>query len=121
MMIRLLVATTFVAALPLTCGNNDGPGQVNYRGTLTVINRTQADVTLMSGPLTLTVPSCAEGDANGALINWWNVTSPGRDMIRSGGGVYEHHSYLIVTNVVRQVPSRPVDLPACIGLLQGGG
>jgi hypothetical protein len=121
MVIRLLVAATLIAGLPLTCGNNDGPGQSGFRGTLTVINRTEAEVTLMSGPHTLTVPACGEGDAAGALINWWNVTSPGRDMIHSGGGVEEHHSYLIVTRVVRQVPSRPVDLPACIGLLQGGG
>src|SRR3954451_12300396 len=103
-----------IAAVPLTCGNNDGPGQANYRGTLTVINRTQAEVTLISQAVTLTVPPCAEASADGALINWWNVTSPGRDMIRSGGGVYEKHSYLIVTNVVRQVASRPADLPACV-------
>jgi hypothetical protein len=121
-MIQLILTFLMIAAVPLTCGDQfDGPGQANYRGTLTVINRTEAEVTLISQAITITVPPCAEATADGALINWWNVTSPGRDMFRSAGGHYEGHSYLIVTNVVRQVDARPPDLPACVGLLQPGG
>jgi hypothetical protein len=113
--IRLVLATAMITAVPLTCGNNDGPGQAGYRGTLTVINRTETEVTLMSQAITLTVPPCAEGTAEGALINWWNL-SFGRDSARSEGGHYEKHSYVIVAaRTVRQVDARPADLAACGG------
>src|SRR5437868_8962699 len=120
-MVRLVLATVLVAAVPYTCGDSfDAPGQGNYRATLTVINRTERVVTLFSQALTIEVPPCGEVDAENALINSWQVSSPGRDMIRSTGGHAETHSYLIVTGVVRQVSTRPDPLPACTGLLQPG-
>lgn len=120
-MIRLIVAVILIAAVPASCGDGfDAPGQGNYRATLTVFNRTEREVTLFSQDRTITVPPCAEVDAENFLINSWQVTSLGRDMIRSAGGHSEPHSYLIVTAVVRQVDSRPDALPVCTGLLQPG-
>ena len=118
-MTRLILAGLLIAALPAMCGDRfDAPGQGNYRATLTVFNRTEREVSLLSQDRTITVPPCAEVEEQNVLINSWQVTSPGRDMIRSTGGHSEAHSYVIVTGVVRQVDSRPDALPPCTGLLQ---
>jgi hypothetical protein len=53
-------------------------------------------------------------------INWWSLTSPGRDTFHSGGGDDGPASFLVVTDVVSQVDSRPDPIPACQGLLQSG-
>jgi len=120
-MIKLIVLVLLVAVVPASCGDNfDAPGQGNFRATLTVFNRTEREVTVLSQDRTIAIPPCAEVDAENFLINFWRVTSPGRDMIRSVGGHAEPHSFLIVTSVVRQVDSRPDALPACTGLLQPG-
>lgn len=118
-MIRLLAAIAVLAAVPVTCsGELDQPGQVNYRGTLTVINRTLAEVTVASGQRQFSVPACSEATEDGFPLNWWTVTSPGRDTFHSGGGDSGPHSYLLVTSVVLQQDARPDPLPPCQGLLQ---
>lgn len=120
-MFRLVLAGVMIAAVPATCGGrSDAPGQGNYRARLTVINRTEREIMVFSQGGTIDVAPCAEVDAEAFLVNSWQVTSPGRDMIRSAGGHSEPHSYLIVTGVVRQVDMRPDPLPACTGLLQPG-
>lgn len=120
-MTRLILAGLLIAAVPAMCGDRfDAPGQGNYRATLTVFNRTEREVSLLSQDGAITVPPCEEVEAQNVLINSWQVTSPGRDMIRSVGGHAEPQSYLIVTEVVRQVDARPGPLPDCTGLLQPG-
>ncbi len=119
-MIRLVLAT-MVAALPLTCGSLDRPGQVDYRATLTLINRTERDITLFSQNAQTTVAACQEVTLNGISINSWQLASPGREMIHSGGGHGEPHSYLIVSGVANQVAARPAQLPLCIDPLQPAG
>lgn len=120
-MFRLVLASVMIAAVSATCGDRfDAPGQGNYRANLTVLNRTEREILVFTQGGTINVPPCAEVEAEAFLINSWQVTSPGRDMIRSAGGHSEPHSYLIVTGVVRQVDTRPNPLPACIGLLQPG-
>jgi hypothetical protein len=117
--LRLVLAFATLGALPVTCaGSGTAPGEVNYRAPLTVLNRTTAEVIVYSQAVTINVPACQEIDVPNFLINSWQVTSPGRDMIRSAGGHSEEHSYLIVTGVVRQVAARPDPLPDCNGLLQ---
>jgi hypothetical protein len=119
------VRRPWVLALPLAiaclaaCGN-DGPGQVDDHGTLTVINRTTAQVTLASGSREIRVQACQEDTVSDFTINWWTLTSPGRDTFHSGGGAYGPASFLVVTDVVSQVDARPDPLPDCEGLLQSG-
>jgi hypothetical protein len=111
-----------VAAVPFTCGLDrmEAPGQVNFRGSLTVINRTEAEVTVTSERETIQVPPCGEATDDDFPLNWWNLTSPGRDTFHSGGGVHDQHSNLVVTSLVEQRPTRPDPLPECKGLLQSG-
>jgi hypothetical protein len=117
-MLRLFLAATFLAAVPATCGNGfEGPGQGAYRATLTVLNRTEAELIVTSAPLTFSVPPCDEVTVDDVEINSWRVSSPGRDSIRAAGGHAEAHSYLIVTGTVRQDDTRPDPLPKCEGLL----
>lgn len=102
-----------------SCGS-DGPGQPDFHGTLTVLNRTTAQVTLTSGGREVRVQACDEATVTDFPINWWSLTSPGRDSFHSGGGDYGPASFLVVTDVVSQVDSRPAPLPDCQGLLQSG-
>ncbi len=117
-MIRSLVAVVVLAGVPFSCGANDQPGQVEFLGTLTVINRTVAEVTVTSGPRVFNVPACDEVTESDFPLNWWDLTSSGRDTFHSGGGDYGPTSYLLVTDVVEQRVARPNPLPACEGLLQ---
>ena len=95
------------------------PGQVSYLATVTVLNRTTAEVTVESGTeFHFTVPACEEATQERFPINWWTVTSPGRDTFHSGGGDSGSHSYLVVTSFVVQTDQRPDPLPVCDGLLQ---
>ena len=120
-MIRLLAASALlVMAVALGSCGNDGPGQVDFHGRLTILNRTVAEVTLLSGQREVTIPACEEATATDFPLNWWELTSPGRDHVHSGGGDYGPASFLIVTDVVTQVDARPDPLPACEGLLQPG-
>ncbi len=108
-----------LAAVPATCGGQfDGPGQGNYRATITVFNRTEAAVTVQSQARAILVPPCTEITAQDVLVNAWSLSSPGRDSFHSGGGHSERHSYLIVTATVSQLEARPDPLPPCEGLLQ---
>jgi hypothetical protein len=120
MLSGLRLAVLAVAAVSMFGGCDLGmPGQVNYQGTLTVLNRTTAELTVTSGPqIRFTVPACDEITREDFPINWWHVTSPGRDTFQSGGGDYGPHSYLVVTSFVKQQDQRPDPLPACEGLLQ---
>lgn len=119
---RLRTTPSMFAAAVIISGCNLGlPGQADYRGTITVINRTTADVTISSGEggqLAIVVPACDEVTREDFPINWWLVTSPGRDTFHSGGGVSGSNSFVIVTSVVDQQNVRPDPLPACEGLLQ---
>ena len=101
------------------CGT-DGPGQVDLHATLTIINRTTAQVTVSSGPRDVHVQACHEETVTDFPINRWSLTSPGRDTFHSGGGDDGPASFLVVTDVVSQVEARPDPLPACRGLLQPG-
>ncbi len=120
--VRLRPTPSILAAVLIFSGCNVGlPGQPGYRGTITIINRTTADVTVSSGEggqLEIIVPACGEATHEDFPINWWQVTSPGRDTFHSGGGDSGSHSYLVVTSVVDQQDVRPDPLPACEGLLQ---
>jgi hypothetical protein len=118
-MLRFVLAAV-LAAVPQTCGLDqmEAPGQVNYRGTLTVINRTEAEVTVTSQREVISVAACSEATDDDFPLNWWDLTSAGRDTFRSGGGVHAQHSYLVVTSSVAQGEIRPDALPECRGLLQ---
>ncbi len=97
------------------------PGQASYQATLTVINRTTAELTVSpryGSQIQFTVPSCDEITREDFPINGWQVTSPGRDTFGSGGGDYGPHAYLVVTSFVTQQDQRPDPLPPCEGLLQ---
>jgi hypothetical protein len=119
--LRLVLAFA-LAAVPNTCGlaPMTGPGQVDYHATLTVLNRTEADVIVTSQQRSFTVPACSEATEQDFPINWWDLTSPGRDTFHSGGGEHADHLYLVVTSVVEPFPERPASLPNCGGLLQPG-
>ena len=121
LVLRLVLALV-VAAVPNTCGLDPmtGPGQVDYHATLTVLNRTEANVTVTSQQRSFTVPACSETTEQDFPINWWDLTSPGRDTFHSGGGEHADHLYLVVTSVVEPFPERPASLPDCRGLLQSG-
>jgi hypothetical protein len=117
---RSASAFAVLALVLAVCGCDVGlPGQVSYLSGLTVLNRTTAEITVESGTEFLfTVPACAEATQERFPINWWTVTSPGRDTFHSGGGDSGPHSYLVVTTVVAQLDQRPNPLPGCEGLLQ---
>jgi hypothetical protein len=117
-----LVLVLVVAAVPNTCGLDQmtGPGQVDFHGTLTVLNRTEANVTVTSQQRSFAVSACSEATEQDFPINWWDLTSPGRDTFHSGGGEKSDHLYLVVTATVESLPQRPASLPACQGLLQSG-
>jgi hypothetical protein len=117
-----LVLALVVAAVPNTCGLDSmtGPGQVDYHATLTVLNRTEANVTVTSQQRSFSVPACSEATEQDFPINWWNLTSPGRDTFHSGGGESAEHLYLVITSTVESLPQRPESLPDCEGLLQSG-
>jgi len=83
-----------------------------------VLNRTQAEVTVTSQARSFFVPACGEITVEGFPINWWHLTSPGRDSLHSSGGHPESHSYVVVMGPVRQDAVRPDPLPPCEGLLQ---
>jgi hypothetical protein len=114
--LRFCVALVVVAAMG-SCELGQ-PGQVSYQATLTVLNRTTAEVTVASGQTQFSVPACDEVTHENFPVNWWTVTSPGRDTFHSGGGDKASHSYLVVTSVVAQQDQRPDPLPSCEGLLQ---
>jgi hypothetical protein len=118
---RLGVGVATGLVLWLSGCNVGLPGQPGYRGTITVLNRTTAVVTVSSGEggqIEIVVPACGEMTHEDFPINWWQVTSPGRDTFHSGGGDSGSDTYLIVTSVVDQQDVRPDPLPACEGLLQ---
>jgi hypothetical protein len=112
--LRLCVGLLVVAALSM-CSD----GGLNYQATLTVLNRTTAEVIVVSGnDYKFSVPACDEVTREKFPVNQWLVTSPGRDTFGSGGGVSASHSYLVVTSFVTQQNQRPDPLPPCVGLLQ---
>ena len=97
------------------------PGQPGCRGTMTVLNRTTAPVTISSGEggqIEMTVAACDGGTRDDFPINFCELTSPGRDTFHSGGGVSVPRSILVVTDVVTFHDVRPDPLPPCEGLLQ---
>lgn len=97
------------------------PGQISYKATLTVFNRTTAEVIVESGTeFRIIVPACGEVTEDGFPVNWWTLTSPGRDTFTGGGGTSATHSYLLVTSFPIQQDDRPDPLPKCEGLLQPG-
>lgn len=112
------LALVIIGAVAGYCESRDQPGQVDYRGVLTVINRTEAQVTVTSAARSFTVPACAEKTEEDFPLNWWSLTSRGRDTFHSGGGDEGPHSYLVVTSFVSQQDHRPDPLPPCQGLLQ---
>lgn len=111
-----------LALIPALSGCNVGlPGQPNYRATITVFNRTEAVLIVETGEgghVKFDVPACGEVTHEDFPINWWQVTSPGRDTFHSGGGQSGPHAFVIVTSFVTQQDVRPDTLPACEGLLQ---
>jgi hypothetical protein len=119
--LRLSVALLLVAAIPTIAGCEVEvglPGQVGFRGTLTVLNRTTAEVTVEGEETRFGVPACDEVTRENFPVNWWTVTSSGRDTFHPGGGNSAAHSYVLVTSVVTQQDERPDPLPSCEGLLQ---
>jgi hypothetical protein len=115
--LRLSIALLVVAAMPM-CEFGQ-PGQASFKATLTVLNRTTAEVIVVSGnDYEFSIPACDEVTREDFPINQWRVTSPGRDTFASGGGDYGPHSYLVVTSFVTQQDQRPDPLPPCEGLLQ---
>ena len=116
---RLIASVVLIAAVAFDCGlGHSAPGQVDFTGTMTVLNRTIEDVTLASGARTLTVPACGEATATDFPMNWWSITAPGRDMFHSGGGFKAATAFVVVTPAVEQVETRPDPLPPCEGRLQ---
>ena len=116
----LLLAAIVIAAVPAGCVG-DQSGGTSYRGTVTILNRTTAPVTVASaegGPIEVTVPACDEVTRAGFPVNWWTATSPGRDTFHSGGGFSVPQSFIVVTDVVTQQKTRPNPVPPCQGLLQ---
>ena len=115
-------ALVALAAVLLLVGCDVGlAGQPNYRAAVTIINRTTADITVSSGEggqLEMVVPACGELTNEDFPVNWFEVTSPGRDTFHSGGGISAKHSFVLVTSVVAQQETRPDPLPGCAGLLQ---
>jgi hypothetical protein len=111
----LVAAILTLAACEVEVGP---PGQVGYRGTLTVLNRTTAELTVEGEETRFSVPACDEVTRENFPVNWWNVTSTGRDTFHSGGGISAAHSFVLVTSVVTQQDERPEPLPWCEGLLQ---
>jgi hypothetical protein len=97
------------------------PGQPNYRATMTVLNRAMAVVTISSGEgghVEYDVPACGEATFDDFPVNWWELTSPGRDTFLGPGGVSVSHTYLVVTTATSSSDVRPDPLPPCQGLLQ---
>jgi hypothetical protein len=122
-MLRLLLAMSILAAAAETCGLDqlNGPGQASYRGTMTIFNRTEQEITVTAEGRVVTVAACEEATAEDFLLNSWNLTSPGRDAFHGGGGFSSLQAFLVVTNVPTQTDQRPGSLPACEGLLQPAG
>jgi hypothetical protein len=119
-MLRMLLVATFLAAVPATCAGDqfDRPGQANFRGTITVLNRTEGPVTLASETRTLEVPPCQQATLEDGLVNFWTLTSPGGGSFRAGGGHAAPNTFLMVTAAVQQVDELPGVLPPCKGLLE---
>lgn len=116
--LHFLLITSLVAAVPRTCGSTaDAPGQPEYRATITILNRTEALVVVTAGALVIDVPPCEEATREDFPVNFWQVTSPGSDTFRGGGGIAETHSYILVADVVGQFAKRPDPLPECRGRL----
>jgi hypothetical protein len=120
--LRVLIVSIVAAFALLSCRwvEVGQPGQASYRATITVLNRTTAEVIVWSGEggqVRFSVPACDEVTREDFPINFWNLTSPGQDSYHSGGGVKEEHSFLIVTSFVTQQDERPDPLPPCEGLL----
>jgi hypothetical protein len=120
---RLLVLMAGLLVGGCGLGGSDGsmPGQPGYRATMTILNRTEAPVTVSSGeggPIEVAVPPCGEVTQPDFPVNFWQVTSPGRDTFHSGGGVSSALSFAVVTETVTQQERRPNPLPPCKGLLQ---
>jgi len=70
LVLRLVLALV-VAAVPNTCGLDPmtGPGQVDYHATLTVLNRTEANVTVTNQQRSFTIPACSETTEQDFPIN----------------------------------------------------
>lgn len=103
------------------CGSGGGPGSPHYLATLTVYNRTIAEVQVSSGEggqRAFTVPACGEVTQPNFPVNWWWLGSEGRNTFHSGGGINAAQSFIVVTSTPTQSETRPVTLPACTGLLQ---
>lgn len=92
---------------------------MNLTGDLTVINRTIAEVDVTSGNQEFAVAACGENTAHDFPLNWWSLTSPGRDSFHSGGGFDGPRSYVVVTSSgPDQMDKPPPLLPPCQGVLQ---
>ena len=95
-------------------------GQVGYRATITVLNRTTEDVVVWSGEgghVEISVPPCDEATRSDFPINFWWLSAAGGQPFHSGGGVSDSHSYIVVTQSIAQVDVRPVPLTPCEGVL----
>jgi hypothetical protein len=119
-MIRLLLAVSILAAAAETCGLDQlsGPGQASFRGTLTILNRTEREITVTGEGRVVAVPPCDEATVQDFPLNSWNLASPGRDSFHAGGGFGREQAFLVVTNVPAQLERRPDPLPPCDGLVQ---
>jgi len=118
----LFRAATLIIAAAIASGCAIGlPGQPNYRATMTVLNRTTALVMISSGEgghVEYEIPACGEATFDEFPVNWWELTSPGRDTLLGRGGVSAAHTFLVVTTVASSSDVRPDPLPPCEGLLQ---
>lgn len=103
-------------------GRGTSPGTPGYMATMTVFNRTVAEVRVWTGEggqRSFTVPPCGEATAAAFPVNFWWLSSDGRDTFHSGGGIEVPQSFVVVTDTPSQVETRPPSLPPCAGLLQG--
>lgn len=117
-------ATTSLLFLVLgvaACSESGSPGSPHYLATMTVINRTTAEIDVWSGEggqRSFNVPACGETTQANFPVNWWWLSSPNRNTFHSGGGVSSSWSYVVVTDVPNQTAARPAVIPPCAGLLQ---
>lgn len=120
--IKLLLGMILAAAASCDPGGGSGPGAPGYMATMTVFNRTTAEVrvwTGQGGQRSFTVPACGEATAANFPVNFWWLGSEGRNAFHSGGGIDAPQSFVVVTDTPSQTEALPSTLPPCAGLLQG--
>lgn len=119
---RAVLAMSCLVATLTSCTSVGQPGGVGYMATITVINRTTAEIRVWSGQggqHSFTVPACGEVTRDAFPVNWWWLGADGRNSFHSGGGISSGQSFVLVTNTPAQTSERPTTLPPCAGLLQG--